>query len=313
MRVLVVSNMRPSADAPQRGSFVRAQVAALRQLPELDVELLEVAPGRASLAGAVREIRARIRGGEFDLVHAHYGLTGIAARAAGARPLVVTYHGTDVRHPIVGPLSRRLARRVDIAAGVSRSLFRPSGRASGLPVTTRSAVLPCGADLARFESRPAAAARRDLGLDPGGRYLFFPADPARSVKRADRASEIAQAAGAELLTAEGVAPERMADHFNAAAATLVTSDQEGFGLVAIESLACGIPVISTPVGIAPALLAGLEGCAAIPFDRDRWAARARDILDRSDFRVPGGGEAAGRFSAGRMAERVAAAYADVVS
>jgi teichuronic acid biosynthesis glycosyltransferase TuaC len=39
VRALVVSNMRPDAAHPERGSFVRDQVAALRALGELHLEL----------------------------------------------------------------------------------------------------------------------------------------------------------------------------------------------------------------------------------------------------------------------------------
>ena len=46
----------------------------------------------------------------------------------------------------------------------------------------------------------------------------------------------------------------MVDWVNAANAVLITSDNEGFGLAAVEALACDVPVLSTPVGIAPTLL-----------------------------------------------------------
>ena len=45
-------------------------------------------------------------------------------------------------------------------------------------------------------------------------------------------------------------------------AVLVTSDYEGFGLAAIEALACDVPVLSTPVGIAPYALGGVRGFSA---------------------------------------------------
>ncbi len=61
----------------------------------------------------------------------------------------------------------------------------------------------------------------------------------------------------------------MPDWVNAASAVLVTSENEGFGLVAVEALACDVPVLSTPVGVAPALLRGIQGCLAEPFDPDR--------------------------------------------
>ena len=91
MRVLVVSNMKPDAASPQRGSFVRDQVAGLRRAG-VAVEVLELPPGRREYPRTVRRIRKALRGGRFDLVHAHYGLTGWCAVLAGARPLVVTFH-----------------------------------------------------------------------------------------------------------------------------------------------------------------------------------------------------------------------------
>src|SRR5438477_3402763 len=114
--------MKPDAGAPQRGSFVRDQVAGLRRAG-VDVEVLELPPGfRRQFPRTIRSIRSAVRGGHFDLVHAHFGLTGWCAALAGAKPLVVTFHGTDVHHPASGLLSRRLTRRIDLVAAVSREL-----------------------------------------------------------------------------------------------------------------------------------------------------------------------------------------------
>lgn len=308
MRVLVVDNMRPDEATPQRGSFVRDQVAALRR-QGVDVEHASYPPGNRGRAGALRDLRRRLRARRFDLVHAHFGLTGWCAKLAGAKPLVVTFHGTDVRHPATGPLSRLLVRRIELVAGASRAIFAPENGRPGLPCPPgRCEVLPCGADLSRFAPRPRAEARRELGLDPAGRYLLFPASRERPVKRHDRAAEVARRAGAELLTAGGVAPDSMARLINAASAVLVTSDNEGFGLPAVEALACGVPVLSTPVGVAPELLAGIEGCLCAPFEPDRWAELVRRHLDAADPRVSGGEKRARVFSADRMAERTLAAY-----
>ncbi len=90
MRALVVSNMLPDAAHPERGSFVRDQVAALRTLDGVDVELYEFPPGARALARAARELHRRFAAGRagadgasrapFDVVHAHFGLTAWPAR-----------------------------------------------------------------------------------------------------------------------------------------------------------------------------------------------------------------------------------------
>jgi glycosyltransferase involved in cell wall biosynthesis len=311
VRVLVVTNFEPDAGAPQRGQWVRDQIAATRQLG-LEVEVFSFPPGSRQYIPATRRLRKLLRQERFDLVHAHYGLPGWCARLAGARPLVVTFHGTDVRHWAVGPLSHRLAWRVDLVAAVSRALFAPEAGRPGLPPVPGAAVLPCGPDLARFEPLPRRQAREQLGLDPGKPYLLFAANPARPEKRHDRAAAIAAACGAELLTGGAIEPGQMPLWLNAANAVLVTSDYEGFGMVAIEALACGVPVLSTPVGVAPYALGGIAGCLCAPFDAAVWAAAARPHLAADDPRVDGGARAAS-LAAERMAARVVEAYRDITA
>ena len=311
MRVLVVTNMAPDASYPGRGGFVRDQVAALATLG-VDVDLLEHPPGARRYAAITRSIRRRLSGGRYDLVHAHYGIAGWCARLAGASPLVVTFHGTDVRHRITGALSRRLVHGIDLSAPVSTALLAPEAGRPGLPASPgRTAILPCGADLERFRPTPRAAARARLGLAADGRYLLFPAAPGREVKRYDRAAAVAAAAGAELLSGGAIESGSMPEWINAANAVLVTSDNEGFGLIAVEALACDVAVVSTPVGVAPLLLDGVAGCASIPFGPAAWAEVLAPHLRDPDPRVSGRARAEW-FSAELMAARVLVAYREVL-
>ena len=310
MRVLVVTNFVPDAAAPQRGRWVRDQVEEIRRLG-VEVDVFSFPPGASHYVPATLRLRRLLRRERFDLVHVHYGLTAWCALLGGARPLVVTFHGTDVRHPLVGPLSRRLAWRADLVAAVSRALFEPEGGRPGLPPVPGAAVLPCGPDLGRFRPIPRAEARLELGLDPAGRYLLFPANPDRPEKRADRAAEVAAAAGAELLTGGSIDPDRMPLWVNAANVVLVTSDYEGFGMTCVEALACDVPVLSTPVGIAPFALAGVSGTLCAPFDAGSWSDAARAHLALPDPRVDGVARAAS-LSATRMAQRTIEAYRAVL-
>lgn len=311
MRVLVVTNLEPDAKTPQRGRWVHDQIEETRRLG-VEVEVFSFPLGKAEYIPATRRLRALFRRTTFDLVHAHYGLAGWVARLAGARPLIVTFHGTDVRHPMVGTMSRLLAGRIDLAAGVSRSLFGPAGGRPGLRRHPgASAVLPCGPDLGRFRPMPVAEARAQLGLDPDGRYLLFPTNPSRPEKRHDRAAALAAECGAELLTGGSIDPDLMPVWVNAASAVLVTSDYEGFGLASLEALACGRPVLSTPVGIAPYALRGVPGTLCEEFELGRWAEVAREQLD------PGAAPVQARdrvdaLSAGAMAERVVVAYREIL-
>jgi glycosyltransferase involved in cell wall biosynthesis len=309
VRVLVVTSLYPTAEHPERGRFVADQVESLRRIDGVEVEVFRFEPGGTSFVSAARELRRKHGRDRFDVVHAHHGLGGWTARAlGGGAPLVVTFHGTDLEHRIVGRMSRALARVATLPATVSTNLARR--RLPGAGRTQRVGVLPVGIDLDRFRPIERAEARAQLDLDPAGRYLLFPSDPARPEKRHDRASALAREVGAELLAYGRVDPERVPLYINAASAVLVTSEREGFGLAALEALACDVPVLATNVGIAPLALSGIEGSLCAPFDIAAWAPLARKHLDDPDPRVSGRTRAS-LFGRDRMACRVFQAYVDL--
>ena len=316
MRVLIVTNMWPSEERPALGSFVRDQVDALRRIDGLEIELFAFAPtgGLKPYAKAARALRNRYDGEHFDVIHAHYGMTAWCTLAlASDAPRLVTFHGTDLGHATFGRLSRAVARLVDVPATASAWLARqPIAGLPGAGVDRRVAVLPCGVNLDRFQRIDRRAAREHLKLDPDGRYLLFPAHPARPEKRHDRAAELARAAGAELLVYEDAHPRDVPALVNAANAVVVTSEREGFGLACLEALACDVPVVSTDVGIAPLALRGVAGTLAAPFDRAAWLAALRPHLDDPDSRVAGRARA-GLFDSNRMAMRVFEAYRELSS
>ncbi len=311
MRVLIVTNMWPSPQRPAFGSFVRDQVEALRGLDapdlQLQVEVLATGVRTGSYPAAAARLAARRRGQRFDIVHAHFGLTLWPALAVRARHRAVTLHGTDVRHPLSGRITRAALRHADLVATAGEDLMRelPAPRPG-----QRRAVLPCGVATDRFRPLPRAEARTRLGLDPAGRYLLLAADPARPGKRADRARQLAAATHATLLTAGAVDPADMPWHVNAANAVVVPSEHEGFGLAVLEALACEVPVIATPTGIHARALDGIAGTLCAAYDLRAWAAAAEPHLAARDPRIDGRARAT-EFGATRMAERVLEAWREL--
>ena len=317
MRALVVSNMLPDAAHPERGIFVRDQVAALRGLDGLDVELYEFAPGGRALARAGLELGrrhrrpaavARPRARRYDVIHAHFGLTAWPALAVPARVRALTVHGTDVFHPRTRVATAAVLPLVDLLGAVSAELAE---RLPGRAARRRALVLPCGVDLERFRPLPRGQARAELGLDPAQPLLLFPADPSREGKRYDRAQALAQDAGVELLALRAVEPARVPLWVNAANAVLIPSEREGFGLAALEAIACDVPVLATPVGIHPDALRDIDGVLCAPYDLAVWRAALEPHLRAPDPRVEGRAGAQ-RFSSRAMAERVAAAWREAL-
>jgi teichuronic acid biosynthesis glycosyltransferase TuaC len=303
VRALIVTNMYPTAARPALGSFVRDQVRALERTNEVEIEVFAFPPGGAgSYARAAVALRRRYGRRDFDVVHAHFGLSLWPALAARGRIHAVTLHGTDLSHPRSRPLTLAGLRLLDLVGAVSAPL------AATIPdwaLAKPAAILPAGIDTHRFRPLPRSDARATLGLDPQEPCLLFGADPARPEKRVDRAREVA---GAVRLHCLGdVAPEQVPLWVNAANAVLVPSEREGFGLAALEALACDVPVLATPVGIAPEALAGVNGTLCAPYDRSVWAQALAPHLATADPRVAGR-DVAERYSTDAMAQLLLAAW-----
>ena len=313
VRALIVSNMLPDAAHPERGRFVRDQVAALQRLEGLEVELYEFPPGPPALARAAAELRRRFARrspggapapGPWDIVHAHFGLAAWPALAVPAAVRALTVHGTDLRHPRTRLATAAVLPLIDLLGAASASL------AAELPTHAarrRAQVLPCGVDTERFRPIPRARARAELGLAVEEPCLLFSADPSRASKRHDRALALAGASGARLLSLGGVEPARVPLWINAANAVVVPSGNEGFGLAVLEALACDVPVLATPVGVHAEAIEGVSGSLCAPFDLVRWRDALEPHLRAPDPRVQGRASAE-RFSAPRMAERVLQAW-----
>jgi teichuronic acid biosynthesis glycosyltransferase TuaC len=305
MRALVVTNMYPTLARPALGSFVRDQVEALRRIEGIDVTVFSFEPGgTAAYLKAAKDLRSTHRKENFDVVHAHFGLTAWPAFAAKGKAHAVTLHGTDLIHPRSRKITLAALPFEALVATVSEPL------AAQLPAWTnrkQRAILPAGVATDRFKPIPRAEARTRLGLDQESPYLLFPADPNRREKRYDRAAALATGRNVRLLTLGNTDPSEVPLWVNAANAVLVPSERESYGLAVLEALACDVPVLATPVGIAPEALTNVPGTYCAPYDESAWSQAVKPHLSAKDPRIDGR-TTAERYSTGNMAAKVVTAW-----
>ena len=303
MRVLIVTNMWPSAERPELGSFVRDQLEALRALQdrELELECFAFAPG--GYAAAARALRGRYAKQRFDVVHAHFGLTAWPSLVVPADVHALTLHGTDLRHRRSRLITHAALPWINLVAAASPDL------ASDVPGYPKRPVeiLPCGVATDRFRPLDRQQVRAELGLQTDGRYLLFPADPARVEKRFDRAKAIANRCNAELLTLGSIEPQQVPLWINAANAVVVPSEREGFGLAVLEALACEVPLVCAPTGVHEAATRGIDRADCLAYDEDSWCELLEASLGQPDRRIASRARAE-QFSAERMARRLLAAW-----
>jgi glycosyltransferase involved in cell wall biosynthesis len=239
---------------------------------------------------------------DYDIVHDHTLAGPLLARSARRSPVVTTAH-----FPIRGQhhaLYQALAGRVPIIA-VSRSQLAPDVPVAG--------VIPHGLDLRDFPPGPGA-----------GDYLLFLGrmDPDKGVEAAVLA---ARRLGVRLLVAakmqqpwerayyqdrvrpllgglieyvgEPAADQRLALLQDARALVLPLRWAEPFGLVMVEALACGTPVVATAMGAAPEIVE--HGVTGFLVEDDEALVGALDRVDEID-RAACRRAAVTRFSSERM-------------
>jgi len=280
LRVLVITNMYPTPAEPEFGCFVRDQVDDLRALGvEVDVLAFDGRPRRSRYLEAVRHLRRELRRGRYDIVHAHYGLTGAVAASQMRTPVVTTFHGGDAWIPWQRAVSRLVARRTQPIA-VAPVIADTLG-VRGAP------IIPCAVDLDRFVPVERADARRALGWPTDGRCILLPAargDATKVVRKQvhvfDAVIELLRREIPEVfpVSLDGLSRADVALAMNSADVAVMTSLWEGAPVGVKEALACQTPVVSVVVGDVPDVVQGLSGCAIVPRDPAALAAAVRQAL-----------------------------------
>jgi glycosyltransferase involved in cell wall biosynthesis len=321
-RVLVVTNLWPTREDPAYGSFVEAQMESLRAFGvAYDVVFIDGRKSRLNYARGVLELRRRLAAQPYDLVHAHFGLSGWVARMQGRVPVVVSFMGDDVlgrfdRRGQVGRMGRlfRVSSFV-LARLVAAAIVKSKAMKDRLRLE-RVQVIPNGVDLDRFRPMDQLEARRALGLDGNRKYVIFPYHPAIPNKRFDLVEQAAQMAGREvpeleLLTVAGKPRAQMPLYFNAADVLVMASHSEGSPNVVKEAMAVNLPVISVGVGDVAEVIAGVEGCCIVPRRAEEFAACIVDVCRRA--RRTEGRERMGEYAEDRIARRIVEVYAGVTA
>lgn len=254
MKVLIVARCKNGRYAP----FITEQVTALENLGVVCQFFGVRQKGVLGYLKQLPELRRVIKAFQPDIVHAHYGLSGVLANLQQNVPVVTTYHGSDINSPEVLRLSRFAICHSQFNIFVSQHNVETAHPKKDY------ALIPCGINLEDYPIVDKVDARKEMGLSLDGKYVLFAGAFDNPVKNAPLAkAAVALLPDVELLELKGYTRHQVELLMQAADAFLMTSFTEGSPQVIKEALACGCPIVSVDVGDVKERVSGVEGCFVV--------------------------------------------------
>lgn len=253
MRILVVASHNKGRFAP----FILEQTEALKRN---GCEILFFGLQGKGIKGYLKNLSAlkrEIKNFGPDVIHAHYGLSGLLANLQRMVPVVTTYHGSDINERKVlrfSKMAMRLSAWNIFVSTKTMEIAKPKKKYS---------LIPCGIDLYDLQLTEKSTARQKMHLFTEKKYILFAGAFDNKVKNALLAKEaVAQLndENVELLELKGYSRDEVTLLMCAADVFLMTSFTEGSPQVVKEALACGCPIVSVDVGDVKERIEGVDGC-----------------------------------------------------
>lgn len=292
---------------------------------------------------------ARREGLQYDVIHSHYWLSGLAARdlrRAWGAPIVQMFHtlGHMKNSVAISPQEWETEQRIE---GEAEAMDAADLLVAATPLERaqmvwlygadagKIAVVPCGVDLDFFHPMPQDEAKEVLDLPQERCVILFVGriEPLKGIDTLLQAIALlapempcwrdelsvviiggAPGAGLEQVNAELARLERLRTelgiedlvtflgakdqdrlvyYYSAAEMVVMPSHYESFGMVALEAMACGTPVVASKVGgLAFSVQDGHTGFLVPDRDAEALAAKIRLLLKDHDLRTQLGRQAA---------------------
>lgn len=280
MKILIVASDKGGHFTP----FIEEQMAALTASGDVETERFGVmGKGAAGYLKEIPRLCRTIREVKPDIIHAHYGLSGLLAGLTaltcrcinprtGKVPVVTTYHGSDINEPKVLRLSCIAMRLSAWNIFVSKRNVDIATKACSV---RNYSLVPCGVNLTddqlltREEARKQCTMRNaQCAMDKGGGPIILFAgafdNAVKDAPLAQKAVSLLHAQGAmrnaQLVELRGYSRQEVNLLMCAADCLLLTSKREGSPQVIKEAMACGCPIVSVDVGDVADRIAGIDGC-----------------------------------------------------
>lgn len=304
MKILEVGRYKPQFANKHILPFVLEQGEALRNLSN-EVDYWTV-PGKGLLSyfSSARILRRVIREQRPDVVHAHYGLSGItaalAAKAITSSKVVITFHNGETLNVFVNLLTSFFSLFADYVIYVAQHIYDLVYFKA-----KHYSIIPCGVNLDELPLTDYTLARQQLGFDENKTYILFGGafdNTRKNVALLREAIALLNRDDIEILEMKGLSRAECALRMCACDLFALPTHSEGSPQALKEAMACNCPIVATDCADIAHLLGDLPGHYILRNPRktkERWDGDEHSVQEMADLLTKALGLSVGFRTEGR--------------
>jgi glycosyltransferase involved in cell wall biosynthesis len=285
MKVLFVCSRKTDSIV---SPFVKSQAESLEKKGiKVKFFLIEKKGVLGYLQASVK-LRAFLKKNNFDIVHAHYSLSGFVASLAGAKKIVVSLMGSDV---IKKNAWSRLIPFFNSFFRWKKVIVKSLEMKNKINLKN-SVVIPNGVDFDYFYPIDKKESRLKINEEPNQEIVLFNGDKNNFIKNYPLAERVINSLNRKinLIELKSIPHDKLYLYFNACDLLLSTSKWEGSPNIIKEAMACNTPIVATQVGDIPYLFGENSGNFICDFSLETLSEKVNYLLENLDLRPQNAGQ-----------------------
>ena len=240
MKVLKVFSGNSGVVSP----FIKDQIDCLELLGVKIKTFMIKGRGMSGYLYNLRPLKEKIKDIKPDIIHAHYGFSGLLASLQRKIPTITTFHGSDINIKTNSYFSF-LASRLS-----TENIFTHESLPKKIGYNKQAKIISCGVNMNNFYPVSQSECRKKLGLNDNKIYALFSSSFENKNKNYPLALKSVKMCSSkiEIIELKGFSREKVNLLINAVDFVIITSFSETGPLIAKEAMACNVPVVSVDVG-----------------------------------------------------------------